>query len=89
MRLAASLILYSQDTKMISKERQRYESDKTLVTVIAKHYDILKILKYHEDDEKRIDYSWNPSGKSKTDRKQKYVATAMEACLGAFFLDHE
>ena len=86
LRLAISSIIYPDKLQNISEKRQKYESDKILVTAIGRHYDILKRLNYDdEDDNKGIGYEWKDD-KEDAHRK-KYIATAMEACLGAFYMD--
>jgi dsRNA-specific ribonuclease len=54
-----------------------------LVKVVAQHYDLLKKIKFDEND-KEIpqDYKYK-------DEKHKYIATAVEALLAAYYLDNE
>ena len=71
--------------------------------VIAKHYNLLNFLRYDDDDKKKPnDYKYNDenegSGEEKakdeehisdgTKRRYKYIATAMEACIAAVYLEN-
>lgn len=70
----------------LSNLKQGYESNRILVTVIGKHYDILKYLIHNEyDDHWPADYGWNPHGNKQDDPVHKHIATAMEALLGAVY----
>ncbi len=78
-----SVLLDGSDQLSVSKAH--YESDRTLVTVIGKHYDIIQYLQYDRDDKKIArDYNWSP-GSGNTDRGHKHIATAVEAVLGAIY----
>ncbi len=96
LRLGLTQILYKIGEEKISNVRQRFESDKILVTGIGKHYHIRRMLKFdNKNKDKQHGYNWVPGrnssndSNSKDDHAQKYIATAMEACLGAFYLDNE
>lgn len=89
LRLILTNILYHDDKIVeITEERKKYESDEVLVTVIAAHYDIRKHLHYDDKDENKChgyDY-WEHKGNG--DHPQKFLATAIEALLGAYYLDN-
>ena len=83
LKLALCEILWGNTTKGLTEEKEEYESDKILVKVIAKHYDILSLLRFDKQD-KNI-----PQNYDYKDDKHKYIATAIEACLGAMYMDKE
>ena len=92
LKFALTEILFDEGISGISEERKKYEGDKELVKVIAKHYDLLDIedFKYDEEDEKiPKDYNYddkqNQKGNNKQDKTHKYLATTMEALLGAYY----
>lgn len=69
----------------MTEGKKEYESDEVLVKVIAKHYNFLKYLCFDEKDEKKPkDYNYQ---KKKGKNPHKYIATALEACLGAMYMD--
>jgi len=67
----------------LSKEKQLYESDRALLHV-AKHYDLLSVLDFDRKDPLRPQ-SYEPKGKVE---QHKYLATAVEALLGAIYFNH-
>ena len=75
----------------LSKWKEKYESDEVLVRVIAKHYNLLNFLRYDEkgngkpEEQKPQDY--DHKGQNDKDR-HKYLATAMEACIAAVYLEN-
>ena len=81
------------DHEQISKDKQTYESDESLVTKVAEYYHILDLLRYDKDDvTKGVGYNWietEEQKKKKKDNPQKYLATAMEALMGAYYLDRD
>ena len=84
-RFVLTKYLYDKQVEEISNRRQSYESDEALVTKVAKHYDILQYLMYDECDIHKI------GGKSYDyiqPKAVKFIATAMEAILGAVYLDY-
>ena len=85
LKLLQTEILYDDKVKEISNERQKYESDWVLVNKVARHYDLLRYLHFDEKDQE-IKKDYNHSGKRKD--SHKYIATAMEAVLGAYYLDN-
>lgn len=79
-------------------EKAKYESDVSLVK-IAKHYDLLQYLNFDSRDPYfiqdynsiAIEHSFSQSKKERIrhrNRRHKYIATAMEALLGAMYKDH-
>ena len=79
-------------------EKAKYESDVTLVR-IAKHYDLIRYLDFDRTDRmipqdyncRKLEPSFGQSKKErvrKHNRQRKYIATAVEAVLGAMYKDH-
>lgn len=74
----------------LSKEKEKVESDEYLVKVVAKHYDLRKYIKIDSSDSNiKKDYDYiNPKktkGGNKKDSPHKYIATAVEAMIGAIY----
>lgn len=75
----------------LSDWKKKYESDEVLLRVIAKHYNLLNFLRYDEkgngkpEEQKPQDY--DHKGQNDKDR-HKYIATAMEACIAAVYLEN-
>jgi dsRNA-specific ribonuclease len=84
LRLCLTDVLYEQDK--ISEERQKYESDEFLVTVVAKRYNLLNYIKKDRGNEKLPDDYDYCKQKKKGKNRHKYIATAVEAMLGAIYL---
>ena len=82
LKLALCKSLFNEKVENITVKKQEYESDEVLVKVVAMHYDLLKKIKFDEND-KEIprDYEYK-------DEKHKYIATAVEALLAAYYLDN-
>ena len=82
LKLALCKILFNEKVENITVKKQDYESDEVLVKVVAQHYDLLKKIKFDKKD-KEIpqDYEYE-------DEKHKYIATAVEALLAAYYLDN-
>ena len=95
LKLALCEILWDKKTGVLTEEKKKYESDEVLVKYIAKRYDILQFLKFDkEDKEKPKDYEYTNHRNDRKGRKDrnnrnpyKYIATAIEACLGAMYMD--
>ena len=86
LKLALCEILWTEGVENLTEEKQNYESDKVLVKHIASHYDILKFLRFDKEDENiPQDYCYEKGENSKN--KHKYIATAIEACLGGMYMD--
>ena len=78
-----SNILLDNVTKL-SKAKEEYEKDSVLVKVIAKHYNLVDYIKKDTLDEKKpIDYNYIE--KKGNNNPHKYIATAVEAVIGAIF----
>ncbi len=86
----------------LTEWKKQYESDEVLVRVVAKHYNLLDFLEFDRDDKKKPnDYKYvdenKESGEVKakdeehpsegTKRRYKYIATAMEACIAAVYIE--
>ncbi len=83
LRLVLTEQLFDHD--QISNDRQDFEKDEYLVKTVAKHYRLLEILQFDKNDSKMgHDYNWE---KCKNGNPRKFIATAMEALLGAYYLD--
>lgn len=76
----------------LSQEIEKYITDEVFVTKIANHYELLKYIAYDEND-KKIPHDYNykkpkiTSGKNKKQSGYKYIATAVEAMIGAIYLE--
>ncbi|MBQ2734893.1 MAG: hypothetical protein IJF33_03590 [Clostridia bacterium] len=79
-------------------EKAKYESDVSLIK-IAEHYDLLQYLHFNrrnreipkDYDCRRLDPTFTQSKKERVryhNRRRKYIATAIEAVLGAIYKDH-
>lgn len=79
--------------EQLSKEVEKYVTDERFVTVIARHYDLLKYIDYDDNDNnipQHYDYNKpgkTSSGKNKKTSPHKYIATAVEAMIGAIYLE--
>lgn len=72
--------------KKLSQKKQKYESDRVLIRVVAKHYDLLSYIRYDMSD-KRIPVDYNLVREEDEDN-YKYIATTVEALLGAFYMEY-
>lgn len=78
----------------ISEKKKYYETDEFLVSVIAKHYNLLNKLDY-DSTKKPNDYNYIKCGKTSTGKNKKshndhkFIATAVEAMIGAIYLINE
>lgn len=83
LKLCLSEILFDK-AEQLSKKREEYESDKFLVSVIAKHYELLSYIKTDGNDQNmKRDYLYD--GRKKNNNPRKYIATAVEAMIGAIY----
>ena len=81
LKLALCKILFDDKVENITVEKQKYESDKILVEVIARHYKLIDEIKFDRSNDKiPQDYDYK-------DDNRKYIATAVEALLAAYYLD--
>lgn len=83
LKLALCKILFDSKVKNISEEKKNYESDKVLVDVVARHYDVLKYINFDCEDQ-NMPHNYDYRGDT-----YKYIATAVEACLAVIYLKHE
>lgn len=89
LKYAYCEILFEKDVKSITEEKKEYESDRVLVEVIAKHYDLLNFIRFDENDDNiPRDYNYREPPKKGKDSPSKYIATAVEALLAAIYLDN-
>lgn len=77
LKLALAEMLLDR-VENITVVKQRYESDRVLVTVVGRHYGLLRYLRCDPAVTKQ-DYDY--AGDS-----HKHIATALEAVLGAIYL---
>lgn len=83
LKLALCKILYEEKVEKITEEKKKYECDEVLVSFVAKNYDLLSYIKYDDKDEKiPKDYDYK-------NESYKYIATAVEALLAAFYLENK
>ena len=79
--------------KQPSQDKQKLESDEFFVTVIAKHYKLLKYILTDPSDSYIVkDYDYNKKKepkKSNARNPHKYIATAVEAMIGAIYIEEE
>lgn len=85
LKLALCEILMEDKESKLTEKKKEYESDKVLVNIIAEHYKILDYLQFDKED-KNIPKDYNYESK-KGRNPHKYIATAVEACLGAIFIE--
>ena len=76
--------------KNLTEEKAKFESDNFFVNKVARHYEILEYLNYDKDDSKILkDYDYTTTGKTSGNNKKKnprkYIATAVEAMIGAIY----
>lgn len=72
-------------SKKLTEERAHYESDNYLVKYVAKQYDLLNyIMKDGEDENLPNDYDYE-NNVSENNNRHKYIATAVEAMIGAIY----
>lgn len=72
----------------ISIEKAKVESDKYLVEVVAKHYNLLDYIQKDFDDWK-LPSNYNYRDSIGLKNRHKYIATAVEAVIGAIFREGE
>ena len=81
-----SIVLLDKVEKL-SEEKKKYESDEFLVKVIAQHYNLIDYIQKDKNDPKMLtDYNYlNKKGGN----PRKYIATAVEAMVGAIYFETE
>ncbi len=72
-------LLDDADPRALSETKKDYESDRVLVDKVARHYDLLKYIRFDRENP-RIVQSYDYE-----DDSHKYIATALEALLGAYY----
>ena len=72
-------LLDDEDPKSLSETKKDYESDRVLVDKVARHYDLIRYIRFDREN-RRI-----PQNYDYEDESHKYIATALEALLGAHF----
>lgn len=73
------ILLDDEDPKGLSETKKKYESDRVLVSAVARYYDLIKYL-YFDREDCNI-----PQNYYYEDDSHKYIATAVEALLGAHY----
>lgn len=94
IRFCYAKILLSDNKQYIkySKEIEKYVTDERFVSIIARHYDLLKYINFDYKDVNIVkDYDYKKpnktSGNNKKDSLHKYIATAVEAMVAAIYLN--
>lgn len=68
----------------LSEEKKKYETDKFLIETVAKHYQLLNYMNFDRDNE-QIPQCYKVFENENT----KYIATTVEAVLGAIYLQNK
>ena len=86
IKSSLSLVLLDKVDKL-SEEKKKYETDEFLVKTIAKHYKIINYIQKDKNDSKMPNnYNYSKGvGRS----SHKYIATAVEAMVGAIYFETE
>lgn len=72
-------LLDDNDPKALSETKKGYESDRVLVNKVARHYDLLKHIRFDRENPRIVqNYDYE-------DDSHKYIATALEALVGAYY----
>ena len=89
MKLAFCKILFDEAVSNITVEKQKYESDKVFVEIIARHYELLNYIRFDKNDDNiPKDYDYREPPQKGKDSPSKYIATAVEALIVAIYLDN-
>ena len=89
LKLAFCKILFDEGASNITVKKQKYEPDKVFVEIIARHYELLNYIRFdNNDDNIPKDYDYKDPSKKGKDSPSKYIATAVEALMAAFYLDN-
>jgi dsRNA-specific ribonuclease len=86
-------LMLDKESKL-SIEKAKIESDEYLVDVIARHYNMLEFIKTDsENKEMKKTYDFikpaKTSGGNKKDSQNKFIATAVEAMIGAIYKEEK
>lgn len=84
IKLALCEILLDKAEKL-TEEKSKYESDSFFVSKVARHYCLLEYIKKDPDDEKMPDSYEYERFEDKNKNPHKYIATAVEAVIGAIY----
>ena len=87
LKCAFCKILFDEGVSNMTVEKQKYEPDRVLVEIVARHYELLKYIRFDESDDnipRDYDYRVSQNGNSPS----KYIATAVEALIAAIYLDN-
>ncbi len=84
IKLAYLELMLDKEEK-ITVKKSKVESDKFLVDKIARHYDLLKYIKKDDKNDKLPDSYDYEKYQSKNHNRCKYIATAVEALIGAIY----
>ena len=89
LKLAFCKILFDEGVSNITVKKQKYEPDKVFVEIIARRYELLNYIRFDKNDDKiPNDYDYKDPPKKGKDSPSKYIATAVEALIAAFYLDN-
>ena len=90
LKFAFCKTLFDKGVSNITVEKQKYESDKVFVQIIARNYELLKYIRFDKrDDHIPQNYDYREPPKKGKDSRSKYIATAVEALIAAIYLDNE
>ena len=81
----AYLELMLDEEEQITVEKSKVESDKFLVDNIARHYNLLAFIKKDDKNDKLPNSYDYENYQSKNHNRCKYIATAVEALIGAIY----
>ena len=81
----SEILLGKDGVEQLSVERAKLESDKFFVSDIARHYDLIKYIDRDKDDSKMPDDYEYGEHKGNNHNPHKYIATAVEAVVGAIY----
>lgn len=85
MKFSLCSLLLDKAQKL-SKEKEQYEEDKFLIEFVAKHYDLLDYMNFDRNDI-NIPQEY-VSHETENNNTTKYIATTVEAVLGAIFQEN-
>lgn len=77
------------NVKELTIEKAKYESDEYLVKVVARHYDLLKYIRKDFENKDLPDSYDYEQYQSKDHNRCKYIATAVEAIVGAIYKENK
>ena len=79
-----SLLL--DNVQQLSEYKKKYEEDKFLIEVVAKHYKLLDYMNFDRYDEKILQKY--VSHEAENNNPTKYIATTVEAVIGAIYQEN-